>query len=503
MLKPVPQASAPVARVIGVAVLAALVAIFLFSPNFNRWRALGTAFILPEVARADDALRQLQNPFVHIDNYTNRVLQWRLFFPLVGHALGLSPAGYLALPFAGCLLVLIFIVRLTRKRGFDWSEAFAMAMLLATCSWFFVSTGWLGVFDSWYVLGLLLVVFADDLGLAAAATLIAPWIDERFVIMLPLGLALRWQYQAVLGASRDDRPGRRELGWLGVALLPWLAIRLGTFLAGHDPVAAGFVRDMPAHQFSVGAKYYFLGLWHGIRWGWIFAAAWMVLAWRQGRGRVGLWALFLGTLAINLFIAEDLSRSVSTLVPVIVLGALWLKHRSSPAFRPALFGACALNLVFPAAHIVGGSVAPIRNYYFAWQQGLPTGREAAAYYNLYADRCAQEHRAGEALLALNLSLAADPELATTYLSRAAVYAGEGKLKEALVDADKAVTLAPRWPAAWFNRGRLRAKTGDVDGALADLDQALRLAPADWPQRAEARSTMENLRLRTLPPGKHA
>ncbi|MDE3083930.1 MAG: hypothetical protein KGJ37_01760 [Verrucomicrobiota bacterium] len=183
------QAGAVMMRLAGIALLAALFSLFRFSPNFSRWSALGTPFLLPEVARANDALRQLGHPLVHIDSYTNRVLQWRLFFPLLGHALHLPPKIYLALPHVGCLAVLVFIVGLTRKHGFGWLESFAAAALLATCSWFFVSAGLLGFFDSWYVLGLLLLVFSEDVRWAASAVLIAPWIDERFVIMLPTLIA--------------------------------------------------------------------------------------------------------------------------------------------------------------------------------------------------------------------------------------------------------------------------------------------------------------------------
>ncbi len=483
-------------RVAGVAVLAALVAIFRFSPNYVLWSALGTPFILPEVARADDALRQLQHPFVSIDNYTNRVLQWRLFFPLLGRALSLPSKVYLALPHLGCLLVLIFIVRLALRRGLDWGEAFAMAALLATCSWFFVSTGLLGFFDSWYLLGLLVLVFTEDLRLAAAAVIVTPWIDERFVIMLPLSLLLRWQYRAAFCAPSEGTADWRETVRLGAALLPWLLIRVGALLAGHDPVTERLLQERNTHLNSVGAEYYLLGLWQGMRWAWIFVMSWLIFTWRQNLWRIWIPPTFLATLALSVFVAEDMSRSVSTLLPVIVLGVLLCARHGSRRFRTVLFGACALNFIFPAAHVVGDSVVPIRNFYQALQRTLPTGREAALYYDRYAVNLAPQGRLKEALLALGIAIECDPAYAEPYLHRAEIYVHFGRIKEALADANQAVMLDPKLPAAWLSRGKLRANSGDVSGAAADLDRALRCAPLDWPERPQTLSILKNLQAKT-------
>ena len=52
-----------------------------------------------------------------------------------------------------------------------------------------ISTAWLAYFDSWYILGLLLTVFASPAEMLAAVV-VTPWIDERFVLTLPLCLIL-------------------------------------------------------------------------------------------------------------------------------------------------------------------------------------------------------------------------------------------------------------------------------------------------------------------------
>ena len=484
----------PMVRVTGIALLAALISLFRFSPNFLHWLALGTPFTLPEVARANEALMQLNHPFVRIDDYTNRVIQWRLFFPLLGHLLSLPPKVYLALPHLGCLLVLIFIVRLMRKHGCDGWESFAATTLLATCSWFFVSTGLLAFFDSWYVLGLLLFAFAPDLRVVVATVLITPWIDERFVIMLPLSLALRLEYLGTFGGPRQRRDDLRELAWLGAALLPWLLIRLGAFFAGHDPVTGSYLRDIPNRQGVVEARYYLLGAWQGIRWAWLLVAAWLVFACREHqRWRWMVLLAFVVSFGISLTIAEDISRSVSTLMPVVVMGILLLKKYRPVRLRPALFAACALNLIFPAEHVVGNNTGPIQYFYAALQNPLPSGKEAAFYYNQYALILMQQKRMKEALLVLNISIELNPAQAETYVNRTAAYAGLGQLGEALADADHALVLNPGLPSAWRNRGILRSAKGNFSGAFADFGQALRCAPPDWAQRAEVLSAMTKLR----------
>src|SRR5579884_1874127 len=150
-------------RIGGAALLAALVSLFLFSPRFFFWREMEIPLLPampPEVARAKFAVMQLKHPFMRMDNHISLVLQWRLFFPLLGYALSLPPLVYLALPPLGCWLVLVYIMAVLRRHEIGWPDCLAVAILTATCSWFFVSTGWLAYFDSWWVLGLLVFVFS-------------------------------------------------------------------------------------------------------------------------------------------------------------------------------------------------------------------------------------------------------------------------------------------------------------------------------------------------------
>ena len=57
-----------------------------------------------------------------------------------------------------------------------------VTLLFATLPWFFVSSGWLGYFDSWYVLGLVAAAFVPSRWVLGAAAALTPWVDERFLL---------------------------------------------------------------------------------------------------------------------------------------------------------------------------------------------------------------------------------------------------------------------------------------------------------------------------------
>jgi tetratricopeptide (TPR) repeat protein len=486
----------PIVSISVIALLAALVSLLVFTPKFAYWRGLGNPYMVTlEIVRANDALMQLQHPLVKIDNFFNRVIQWRLFFPIICHALSVPPKVYLVLPDVGCLLVLIFIVRLLRQHGFGWLECLAGAILLATCSWYFVSTGFLAYFDSWYILGLLVVVFVPDWRFGVAAVLITPWVDERFVITLPLSFLLRLAYLQTFGSPRDDRQNVRETLGVFLALLPWLLIRFGFFLKGHDSATNDYLADMIPNQSIITARFYALGLWQGIRWAWLFVIAWLVFGWRESRyWTAAQLLLLLLALGLLMAIAQDLSRSVSILVPVIFYGVMLLRKHQPRWCRPILLVACGLNLVFPAEHICANVTVPI-NHFPAELERLsnPPVWITPAWFLTY--RATELNQAGwkrEALPILTKAIQLDPTYANAYSKRGAIEFELGDFSQALADLNTALKLNPKQPNVWFDRGILRAKQGDFSGAITDLKEALLHAPPDWPVMERAKATLKKL-----------
>jgi tetratricopeptide (TPR) repeat protein len=484
-LNPASIASRPWVRAAGLALLAATVSLLRFTPAFVLWRGLGipAAASDPALNRAADILRQLDHPFFGGASANNRVIEWRLFFPLVGHALALPAWLYLALPHLGCLVVLAFLARVLLRHGWREGETLAATVLAATCSWFFVSMAWLGYFDSWYILALLVAVFARR-GALVIAVLVAPWIDERFVLALPLVLVLRDRYLAATIGLRPRTQRWREAAISAAALLPWGFVRLGAYLSHHDTVTGAYAQAMTP---GANGPFYASGLWQGLRWAWVLVLAWLGREWRADR-RTGLVLLLaVGcTLAVNLLAANDLSRSASTAVPALALALVLLRFRWAGRLRPLLYGACALNLIFPARHVVSSwteAISPLpveidhaRHPPAALDPDYST-RAGAALNDRGDPRGALEF--------LDAALRLAPDQAEAHADRAVALFKLGRLPDARAAADRAVALRPAFFEALYNRAIIRAAQGDFAGARADLDAALRLAPAGWPPRAQA------------------
>ncbi|HVW22184.1 MAG TPA: tetratricopeptide repeat protein [Opitutaceae bacterium] len=479
---------------VGLALGAAAVSLLAFCPPWGLWRGLGVPAAMhdPALNRAADALRQLAHPFAFDATPNNRVIEWRLFFPLVGRALFLPPKAYLALPQLGCLAALAYAAGVLLRRGVGRAATLAAAVVLATCSWFFVSTGWLGYFDSWYILGLLAAAFAPR-GAAVAAVLVCPWIDERFVLALPLALVLRDRDGELFEGARPAAGRRSEIALCAWALLPWLAVRLGAHLAGRDPVTRAYLHAM--HP-NTRPSFYLLGLWEGLRWGWIAVLAWIGLEWREHGPGAAVWrALVLAAvLGASLFLADDLSRSASAALPAAVLGLLWLHRRRRSAVLPLVSVLAVLNLGFPAEHVVTGWTEPVRP--------LPAELELARHPPPALDPVVYTEQGGllnarrdyaGALEQLDIALRLDPGFAPAHSNRAFSLYELGRRQEARAEADRAVALDPHFAAAWLNRGLMREAAGDRSGALGDLERAVREAPADWPQRREAEAEAARLR----------
>jgi hypothetical protein len=217
------------------AVAAFLLINYVFCPRFVFWKGLylPEAWSNPEVNRAVDALRQLNDPFERIDNPTNDIIQWRLLFPLIGHYSRLPAVVYLAIPQVGCVATLAYLIILSFSKTGSRRFAFLAAVAMGTSSWFFVSSGWLAYFDSWYILGLLIAAFHPLRRWLMVACLLVPWIDERFILGLPLTIAVRAIYFKYSFSIRS-KPLLADLTTLVATTIPWIAFRLYLIFVAQD-----------------------------------------------------------------------------------------------------------------------------------------------------------------------------------------------------------------------------------------------------------------------------
>jgi hypothetical protein len=491
-----PRSNASGSRVIVLGTVAAtLLTLCFFAPRFWLWPIAGLPLdeliaIQPEIHRAFHALQQLQNPWMRIDDAVNRVIEWRLLWPTIGHHLGFSNATYFAVPFVGALAALASVASITWRVTRHPLPTLSATFLAASSSWFFVSTGWLAYFDSWLILALLLAAFARSRWVMFAAALFAPWVDERFVLALPLCIAVR-----AVAADRESVPEPRalvrEAAILLAGILPYVAARIGAELCGVRATSGSYwtgrsLLPAPAHAMIWGS-------WNGLRLGWILVVVAGVAAFRTGKHRVAVAVVF-ATLALNLCVADDISRSTSVAVPA-VLAALLLawQHRAAQA-RKALPLLCLGNLVLPAQHVIaappGAAVAfhcvPIlaADAEFERRRNPPEFASSAAYTRRSMDHL-QAQLFPRALAAAEIAVRLDPDYGKARANRGILLYVTGKKAEGAADLDRALQQSPELYDARIQRAAFRQEAGDLRGALEDVRQALVHMPADWPRRADA------------------
>jgi hypothetical protein len=471
---------------IAASVLAFALTIVCFAPRFGYWSWLdldSSEHNAPEFNRAIDTLRQLEQPFVPITNPTNTVINWRLLFPFVGHHLHLPPWAFLALPWLGCLLVLGYVAQLIRREGGTrWSAIMATA-LCGTTSWFFVSTGWLAYFDSWYVLGLLVATFSRSLYAAAAACLLSPWVDERFVLALPLVVLVR----GIATGTREGGISKRfwsEAMLFFTLILPYCSLRLIALTTAQDQGSAVHLRDHLATVHHPGEV--IGGLWSGLRALWVFVIAVPVLLARRGQmvQAVLLVLLVAATAAASVSVATDLSRATSTVVPAAVLGII-LTLRTGPWLAWLALGtALAFNLMSPARHVVEGWRGGIRilPLHVELRHAQHPPPPVALLHLSRAAKFGQQRQPTRALAEIEAALTIDRRLPAAILGKGMLLDELGRSAEAAACFDEAVSVAPAVPEVYAQRARFRTGHGETKAAIEDLRAAINLAPAASPAR---------------------
>ena len=86
-----------------------------------------------------------------------------------------------------------------------------------------------------------------------------------------------------------------------------------------------------------------------------------------------------------------------------------------------------------------------------------------------------------ALALANQAIELDPQHATSYLLRGAIYERDGKHSLALADYDEAINLRPEQAHAYNRRGGVRFKLDRIADSIEDFDKAIELDPRREPQ----------------------
>lgn len=331
--------------------------------------AVDKAFLRGYSERGFYVVQQARNLRAEIDAPMHKIVRWRLLVPAMSHVLHLPPWATLGSAHAGaCVYVLILatigcLASLGPRRALF--DGFAVAVIAGAAAPFFTSMGWLGYYDSWLAVALLTAALAPRRWMVIVACVLAPWIDERFVIGLPLALLVRWTRVA------DDCPPLRvwlkseTLGPVAVAGL-YSIVRLSLGGTAGSQTVGEYVHAF-LRSFDITASFRCRGMWEGVRFGWFFVAAAVAHGFaftRSGDRRIGavpLASLIVATSLLGIFTALDLSRSMVLLVPAVGYGAIvavrapwWTKPWWS---LPLVIAA----LVVPASQVVGVTLVPVEH----------------------------------------------------------------------------------------------------------------------------------------------
>ncbi|HUR56309.1 MAG TPA: tetratricopeptide repeat protein [Opitutaceae bacterium] len=463
--------------------------IFFFSPSwaaFRAWSRVPALQGLIEVRRGASVLQQLAHPGAAIADPLHAAIQWRLLFPFIGHVLHLPPTLVFGLSHLGCALVLAFVIALLRRHGWTWPETALATLVFGAAEWFFAATGWLGYFDAWLVFAVLIVAFARHWWAVWLACLWAPWVDERFALALPLALACRHVYLTRHPPAPASVTRRTEtvvaLSLLAVFLVIRFALLSGRTATGATVsgyLAAFAVADAPLGRMA-------LGMWEGLRAGWIFAAAAVVLLWRRQRNAaVMLLVLAVASGGIGLLTAQDFGRSMMLLTPLALLGLL-LTREANASWRPLVLRAGAVvTLLLPAHHVMSDRVNPI--YYLYHEIAAFESPPPAVMPELHELRGIDAMQRGdfvEAAEALSMAIQLSPNPARASRQRGILFASAQRWAEARQDFATSVEHEPKNPDGWFLRAQAELALGNTRAAESDWTQARSLASPKWAERAD-------------------
>ncbi len=456
--------------------------IFFFSPSwsaFRLWSGVPELTGMIEVRRGASVLEQVAHPGAAISDPLHAAIQWRLLFPVLGRALRLPPAWLFALAHVGALLTLAFLATVLRRAQLGWTSTYLALLCLGSASWFFTSTGWLGYFDSWLALGLLLVAFSTRRWPLWLACLSTPWVDERFVLAAPLALLCRWQHRP------EPFNLRRDVATPAALVAGFVALRLGV-LTPHSAAGATATGYLTGKNFlDAPLLRIALGWWEGLRAGWLLAIAGIAILWPHRPRALVLSLTALALILAGLATAQDYSRSMTMLLPVAVLGLLLAVHTTPSWLARALPFTALAALLLPAHHVMNDRVNPI--FYLYHELAAFERPPPAAMSELYELRAFHamgrgDFAAAEADLALAIKLARNP--ASPAKQRGVLAASQQRWPDAHRDFSTMVEHDPKNPDAWFMRAQSNLALQQPAAARSDFDHARALASADWPTRPD-------------------
>lgn len=351
---PASQPGRHLVLVLGATLVAVVLSFLAITPKLVPWRDNGLVY---ETTKVEPMTAQLADPVGWEKQYRDnpefngiQTIRWRMLPPVLGHALGLDPHVYFTLPWAGVILLVGLAIHYALARGTTPAGALAIGVLAGTSSACFSATCAVGYFDPFYLIPLLVACYTPSTVLLAAACFVGPWVDEKFLFMLPACCAVRWTW----------RPDRR---WFlaTAAIAPYCLLRLAALIQGDSSLSRQV--DMQGAVFWNYAPALPEGWWYGFRVGWVlfFAGLWQV--WRTQPPVVRGWLLTSLVVAVGpvSFLAWDTTRSIAMLLPLLLLGS------PAPVTSRWLPWLALANLLLPAAYVWCGQPVTVPLTSILWR----------------------------------------------------------------------------------------------------------------------------------------
>lgn len=408
-----------------IAIGATVLILLFFCPRFVLWSGLRIEHVWfnPEVHRAAATIEQLKNPFEMIPDASNRPIAWRLLLPIIWYGLRLPDWCFLMLPHFGCIFTVGLIAYIVYKQLHNRLLAFLTAVTLGACPWFFVSSGWLSYFDSWMIAGALAVAFINSRLVLVLACLLTPWIDERFLLAVPICLYVR-----IMTTGSENRPASgmiRDSMPILISCMTYPVLRIVLMLAGYGGEPGNYVNEYLdwSRLLEVPFSRYLNGVWIALRAGWVFVAALFWLLWNRTNKSQGyiLATLLLTVTGVSLIIATDIGRTMCVVTPLALMGVVLLGRQRLSVLKIVLPIVTVANLLLPAEHVLTIFTLPISNAYTEigqWKN--PPIYVDPAYYVHRGVLEANRNNIGEALSCFDNALKLDPEYSSALQERAKI-----------------------------------------------------------------------------------
>lgn len=321
-----------------VALLAALCSLFFFAPRLLVYTEEAPGSY--EWTRGLNFIEQVEG---QPSDEVEPALRHRLLPVYVARVLGLKGYAPFVLGWVGVVGLLAYVHFLMSRLGVPRRVAVSTVFLLASTSAVITSFGWLGIFDAWWVWALVIVAFAPQWWLIAAAALLAPWIDERFLIGLPAAFVTRWLVY--------PWQMRRAAGYfllIAAMVAPYAAWRIYSLLYSSGDASGEFL----SLHFLVWLRLAPHGWWMAYRLAWGFLILAFVLPNASGVKSWLLGAICLLTAAAAVVTAADLSRSAMVLAPLLLAGVLLAWRNAAKETERWIPWLAVANFFLPYIHVV-------------------------------------------------------------------------------------------------------------------------------------------------------